>query len=296
MTEMFEFDEWITPVVEKPVPNAKPESALFVGPFGSGKTHTAGTAMDLPGFKKGLYIDTEGSTVGVIKAPRWDIIRVDKYPSFEKVQQLADKRGVDIDEIDVEQERFRFLDGLLSSRKKGLFHPATKSNYDVIVLDAVDVAQQFAKYNFMDEDGEGVVYSESGAVDGYKGWDNLGLWLRNIAIGFKKIGALGIFIAHETDKVVKGSKTPVPTIALQGNMKEGLPSLVDMVMRLERTLEEDEDGNEEKVTYGISISGDKDPVKDRFDFPPVIKNPNFPALFKYIDTQNKVSSNEKSKK
>ena len=293
MTTAFEFDDMISGYLETPVPNAKPESALIVGSFGQGKTYMAATAIDLPGVKKGLYIDTEGSTVGVVKDPKWSIIRVDKYPSPERLQAIATARKISVDEVDIEEERFRFLDQLLSSGPRGLFHPNSKTDFDVIVIDAVDVAQRFAKYHFMY--GDGIEYSDRGAVDSFKGWDHLGSWLRRIAEGMRRHPAFGVFVAHESEKQAK-SGAIVPTVALQGALKEELPGLVDMVMRIERTLEEGDDGNDVKVTYGTFLSADKDPAKDRFDFPPVVKNPSFPALFKYIDDNAEVQSEKKAKK
>ena len=169
--DMFSIDAVLSKHVKKPVPNAKPREILLYSKPGSGKTHLAGTAVDLSTVKKGLYIDTEGSTEGVIKNPKWDILKVYEYPSAERVEQLAKARNVDPSEIDQREERFKFFNTILGSGKNGLFNRANKTAYDVIVVDTLDAAQDWAQDYFLD--GPGAHLTRSGEVDTRAGWRNI---------------------------------------------------------------------------------------------------------------------------
>jgi hypothetical protein len=58
-----------------------------------------------------------------------------------------------------------------------------------------------------------------------------------------------------------------------------------VVAYLERVLEGDEE-----VTLAQFASQDNKVTKNRFKFPPVVRNPSLPKLFKYIDDNKKVKS------
>ena len=123
MTEKaFEIDALLSKYSSKPAKAAKPELLAVYGQPGCGKSYFAGTVAGLPNFKKGLILDTEGSTVGVVTDQRFDVIRVDKQP-----------------------DPFKFLSTILSKGKQGLFNPANKHSYDVIILDTLDIAQDLAQ-------------------------------------------------------------------------------------------------------------------------------------------------------
>ena len=108
MTDEFSLDDVIGKYANKPSALDKPDLIMFYSVPGGGKTFTAATAADLPGVKHVLYLDTEGSTVGVLNniknADKIDVIRVDRHP-----------------------QPFEFLRALLSKGKQGLFNPKNKT-------------------------------------------------------------------------------------------------------------------------------------------------------------------------
>ena len=114
MTEKaFELDALLSKYSSKPKKDAKPRLIMLYSRPGGGKTKLAGTAIDLPNVKKGIYFDTEGSTEGVITDDRWDVIHVNEYPNAEQIEHIARSRGIDVSEVDPKEERFIFLSQLL---------------------------------------------------------------------------------------------------------------------------------------------------------------------------------------
>lgn len=253
----------------------KPEFILVYGRPGSGKTHFAGGALDVPGFKKGLYIDVEGSSVGVLKDERWDIIRVDKYPDKERLQAIADAQGVDPSKVDLEAERFKFLNTLMGRGPQGLFNPANDHGYDVIVLDTFDAAQDWSTGYFVD--GPGATKTNRGEVDTWAGWGEVKNWSMDLAYRMKQTKPLAIMVVHDREEKTK-SGAVVQLLRMSGAAKDLLPGVPDVVVYLDRKVED-----EEYVTYGYFGTNDGKVTKDRFNFPPVVKNVTIPQLFKFID-------------
>ena len=286
MTEMFELDEMIGKYTTKPKKNAKPSLMLFYSKPGSGKTHLAGTAINIPGVKKGLIIDTEGSTDGVITDDRWDIIKVHTYPDDERIKALADARGVDVSEIDQKAERFKFLSRLLSvqydinipANPKGLFNRANKTSYDVIVIDTLDVAQDWAQDYYID--GEGQTYTSKGEIDGFAGWRNVSRWSSEVANGLNDHPALGILVVHNKEIKNEDTGAVLDGIRLSGSVKDTLPGIPGLILYLERVVE---DG--EHVVIATTGTSNRKVTKDRFKLPTEMRNPTLPAIYKYIDKQ-----------
>ena len=215
-------------------------------------SYFAGTVAGLPNFKKGLILDTEGSTVGVVTDQRFDVIRVDKQP-----------------------DPFKFLSTILSKGKQGLFNPANKHSYDVIILDTLDIAQDLAQSYFLE--GEGIQYTKNGEVDGFAGWRRIAQWTMDIASGMKSMDAFGVIVIHDREeKAESGAITK--RLRLSGSAKDTFAGVPDTVVYLERLRDGDE-----YITKAYFGTNDNKVTKDRFNFPPEVKNPTIPALFKYID-------------
>lgn len=259
-----------------------PELFMIYGIAGSGKTHTAAEAINIEGFKKGLYIDVEGSTVGVVTDPRWSIMRVDKYPSAERIKAIAETRGIPVEEVNVEEERFKFLDTILSKKKQGLFNPVNKHEYDVIVIDSLDVAQDWAQTYF--QEGAGRTVTKNGEEDGFAAWRNISKWTENIADMMKQSDAFGILVLHDKEEKSKSGAIQ-RLLRLSGRSKDTLPSIPDVVMYLERLVEGDE-----YVNVGYFGNSDGKVTKNRFGFPPAVKNVTIPKLFRFIEKQGEVDN------
>ena len=78
MTDTFDLAGSLQKYKAKTLDLKYPRLALLYSKPGSGKSHTALTASELPGVKKMLYLDTEGSTVGV--ANNFDLDKIDIIP------------------------------------------------------------------------------------------------------------------------------------------------------------------------------------------------------------------------
>lgn len=243
MTTEFDIDATLAKYVNKPEALAKPELILLYSQPGGGKTHLSGTAIDLPTVTKGLYLDTEGSTVGVITDQRWDIIRVDRH-----------------------ENPFGFLHSILEGLEKG-------TSYDVIVIDTFDVAQGWAEAHF----DEKAPVGRSGEKDGFWKWAKVKDWSIWVARSLKKSSALGILVVHD-EEVKSDSGSLTKRLSLLGKAKDVLPGIPDVVAYLERKTVE---GEEHTFTY--FATSDNKVTKNRFQFPPKVQDATLPKLYQFID-------------
>lgn len=238
----FDLGSILSKYVTKPEPGTKPELVLVYSPPGSGKTWFSGSASELPGVRKVLYIDTEGSTVGTLdrfNPDKIDIIRVDLHPN-----------------------PFAFANTILQK----LFDPGAQHEYDVIVIDTFDTLQDLAIKSFDNSDG-------------WELWRDVKDWSLDIAKKLKKLPALGIIVVHDREEKSE-SGAVVARLRLAGSAKDVLPGIPDMVTYLERKLDKEDN---EVHTYGYFESSNKKVTKNRFGFPPLVKDVSLPVLWAFID-------------
>lgn len=252
-TTGLDLDAYLGPHIKKPSEKVKPSLALLYSRPGGGKTYLAATASQIPGVGKILIIDTEGSTTGALR----DF-------DDEKVHIVDVRRDSPV-------ESFKVLHTLLER----LFDSKNKHSYDAIIIDTFDVAQEWCVAHQKDDPP----LNDRGKVDGFAIWGNVKDWSTWVAKELSRIKPFGVLVVH--DKEVQDEDGSAQTkLNLVGSAKDVLPGIPDMVVYLQRKLE---DG--EEVTYGYFATEDNKVTKNRFGFPPVVKNPTFPKLFKYIEDQ-----------
>lgn len=245
-TDLFDLDAVLAKYVVKPEAAGKPEEILLYSPAGSGKTYFAASACELPGVKKVLYLDVEGSTKGTLG-------------SFNK-------NKIDIIPIYLEDPSRQFP--LLNTIITKLGDKNTVTKYDVVVIDTFDVAQDLAVAAFEN-------------ADGYQQWRDVKDWSLDTARMLKRIKPLAILVMHDREEKVD-SGAIVARLRLSGAAKDVLPGIPDMVAYLERKLSK-EDGNVH--TYAYFESSNRKVTKNRFNFPPIMEDADLPALWAYIDEQ-----------
>lgn len=99
----------------------------------------------------------------------------------------------------------------------------------------------------------------------------------DIASGMKSMDAFGVIVIHDREeKAESGAITK--RLRLSGSAKDTFAGVPDTVVYLERLRDGDE-----YITKAYFGTNDNKVTKDRFNFPPEVKNPTIPALFKYID-------------
>lgn len=251
----FNLDDVLTKYVKKPSEKANPELALLYGRPGCGKSWLAASISRVPGFKKILILDTEGSTTGTISD--FDDSKVD----------IVDCRR------DTPAEAFQFLNTILEK----LFDSNNKHSYDAVIIDTFDVAQDWAKDYFTATTPK----NDRGKTDGFAVFGALKDWSVSVASNLKRIPPMGIMVVHEkSDKDQDGGL--VVGLNLVGGAANVIPGIPDTVAYLQRVLE-----NDEEVTYGYFATQDGKVTKNRFKFPPVVKNPSFDKLFKFIEGKTK---------
>ena len=241
-SDEFDLDSVLSKYVVKPVASAKPELLMFYSPPGSGKTWLAASASELPGVKKVLYLDIEGSTVGTLG-------------SF-------DPKKIDIIEVYKHPDPFAFANTVLTK----LGDPTAKHSYDVVVIDTFDTLQDLSIKAF-------------DSSDGWEMWRDVKDWSTDIAKMLKRIAPLGILVVHDREEKSE-SGAVVARLRLAGAAKDILPGIPDVVAYLERKIDK-EDG--EVHTYAYFENSNKKVTKNRFGFPPIVKDVTLVNLWKYID-------------
>ena len=246
----FALDADLAKYASKPERAAKPELVLVYSRPGGGKTHLASTAADLPHVNKVLYLDTEGSTVGVTSrianADKIDVVRVDQHPT-----------------------PFEFLTTIINRIE------SEGTGYGVIVIDTFDVAQNWAVKHFE----EHAPLGRSGQRDGFAYWGQVKEWSEKVARVLQKSPALGVLVVHDKEeKTASGAITK--RLNLVGSSKDVLPGIPGIVVYLERVRDGDT-----VTSYAYFESEDGKVTKNRFNLPPKVANLTFPALFKFIDDQ-----------
>lgn len=260
MTDTFNLQDTLEKYITKPSESTTPRLSLIYSPPGQGKTFFGATASRIPGVRKMLILDTEGSTTGTLGSFDDDVIDI---ISVEKEDEV---------------ESFQFLNAILEK----LFDKDTVHEYDVVMIDTFDVAQGWA-HKYFDANAP---TGRSGEKDGFAVWGNVKDWSISVARNMKRIDAFGVLVVHDTEEKNKDGAL-VTRLNLLGKAKDVLPGIPDVVVYLNRVLE-----GEEEITFGYFATQDGKVTKNRFQFPPVVKNPSFDGLFKYIEDRKAEKDNE----
>ncbi len=230
--------------------------ALFSRP-GGGKTWLAASISEVPGVKKTLYIDTEGSTKGTLTSfddSKITILPVTNLKSFNMIFKSL-----------IEDEH----------------------DYDAVVIDTLDVVQGWAVDHFLAAAKDG--FKAWGEV---KKWTNdIGTNLQNAnfksVVCFHEVAdKLDNGTIYRTLKLVGSAKDDWP----------GLPQVVVWLERKLATVE-GKDGEETEVatTFAHFESSDNKVTKNRYNIPAVVQNPDFKSLFAYIEKSQKNTKPKETK-
>jgi len=232
-------------------------------------THLAATASELPGVKKVLYIDIEGSTVGTLSD--FDADKIDVLEVYNMTSPDPEKSNSDY--------RFEFLTTVLAR----LVDEGT--TYDAVVIDTLDVAQDWA----IDYYDRRAPVTRSGEKDGYWTWGEVKKWTVSHAQSLKALDALVVLVMHDREEKDSGGGI-VTKLRLSGSAKDVLPGIPDVVAYLERRVD-DEDGKVHTTAY--FETSDTRVTKNRFKFPAAVRDVTFPKLWNYIDSQHTSTTKEK---
>lgn len=245
-TESFDLEDTLSKYVTKPSAASKPEFFVLYSRPGGGKSYLAATASELPHVRKTLILDTEGSTVGTLADfddDKIDIIRVD---GFDMLNAILDK----------------------------LFDPNAKHEYDVVIIDTLDVAQGWAVEHFK----KIAPITRSGEQDGYWVWEQVSKWtVQQVGYKLRNAPFLAIAVIHEREEKTDDGSL-FKALKLQGSARDVWPGIPDVVAWLERKVL---DGEPQTVAY--FETEDNKVTKNRFHFPAKVLSPTIPKLFEYID-------------
>jgi len=210
---------------------AMPEQILLVGGAGAGKTHSALSLTEIDELTPMLYIDTEGSTVGVASKFDHDKVTVLRVKSHKDLKSVVDKvlanqdayKTVVIDTIDTAQERAINLLQAGSS-------------------DGFEVWRKVGTW-LMGNDGDGLMHKLKGA------------------------SFLSVVVVHSREEKSE-SGSIIQKVLLQGSAKDKIASVPDVVIYQKRGQAKGDDGKIKAVTTVYTV-GTKtfDQAKSRFDLP-----------------------------
>lgn len=256
MTDAFDLGEALGKYIVKPSEMSKPEFVLLYSRPGGGKTHLAASASELPDVRKILILDTEGSTAGTVADFDDDKVDIIPVSSIEQLDAILEK----------------------------LFDPEIEHGWDAVVIDTLDVAQEWKikqQQKIFGTSGDGV----------FAAWREVKEWTLWIGRGLKKMKPLGIAVFHDREeKDADGSI--VTKLQLSGSAKDIFPGIPDVVVYLVRKiLHNDETNQDEEHTIAYFASSDNKVTKNRFKFPPVMLDPSFPKMYELIAESRKAKEN-----
>ena len=261
MTEIPSLKARLSKYTTKPSEASYPEFMLFYSQPGSGKTYLAATVSELPTVKSVLIIDTEGSTTGTLAT--FDDNKIDIVDIRKTVDQINAENPGTVTYI-------AFLDQILSD----LF--TNGSEYDAVVLDTLDVAQDWK-------------IKERQKVNGTKGdaafatWREVADWTEWVGRGFKALNAISIAVMHDREEK-SDSGALVKRLRLGGSSKDTFAGIPDVVAYLTRRVYK-VDGEDREVTIAEFASQDGKATKNRFGFDSTMIDPSIKKMWQHIDNR-----------
>ena len=252
MTDDFALD--FGDLVVEPEHLSTPEQILLVGTAGSGKSHSALTLTQVEGLYPVLYIDTEGSTIGV----------ADKF----------DRSRLTVLRVKTHKELKTVLDKLLDA--------GDKVPYKSVVIDTIDAAQERA-VNLL---------QSQATSNGFEVWSKVATWLTGndndgLMHKLKAAPFLSVVIVHTREEKSQ-SGAVIQKVKLSGSSKDVIASIPDMVLYQRRLQSKGNDGKVDVKTTVYTV-GTKtfDQAKSRFDLPPVLEDATLADVFNMIRSKNK---------
>lgn len=225
---------------------AMPEQILLAGGAGAGKTHSALSLTEIDELTPMLYIDTEGSTVGVASKFDHSKVTVLRVKTHKELKTVVDKvvanpnayKSVVIDTIDTAQER---VINLLQSTAN----------------DGFEVWRKVGTW-LMGNDGDGLMHK------------------------LKAAPFLSVVIVHTREEKSE-SGAIIQKVLLQGSAKDKIASVPDVVIYQKRQQGKGDDGKPKVMTTVYTV-GTKafDQAKSRFDLPPTMADATLADVIREI--------------
>lgn len=259
----------------KPEEVGSPDAIFIFGEPGTFKSTIAGGIVKVPQFhgKRVLYIDVDGSATVLANDP-------EIYAAME-----ADLLNIlPIDKLDPNAygKLQYFLGGY---DEEGNFQQgeAFKYDYDVVVLDSLDVAQEIAvewlQAHTLNEKGT--------AKDTRKAWGLVSQWTSNIAWALKNSEPLGIMVGHSVEQAEDSGAIRIKP-KLSGSAKDNIAAIPDLVAYVAFEANP-EDKNDVRLVATIGAS-DGIIAKNRWRLPTKLVDFDLPTFFTAINARKTASA------
>lgn len=235
----------------KPSSMNKPNSVIFYGPPGGGKTWLAASAAEVKDFGKVLIIDTEGSTYGTLVG--FDDKNIDIFPI------------ADIDTFD------DLLLGLVTEEHE----------YGTVILDTIDVLQGMYIDKVMAE-ADAKAAADHKEPNTMGAWGKVRAWTVGVMDKLNRADFISIVVAHQVEDKLESGRL-MTRIALAGSAKEIVAGRADIVGYVTREIQ-DNDTEVSSVQFG---SSSRSATKNRFSLPVLMIDPSMSKIMAEIQKKSK---------
>ena len=254
----------------------EPQFIELFAAAGKRKTSTAATIVEVPKYRdaKVLFIDIDKGATVLANNPAVKAKIADG--SFRIIQINRDDAG---DPATGRPPAFGQLTMLLGYKDPvtggWVQGQAFQRDYDIVILDTLDVAQEVAKDWFLAN-----TFTDDGTkLNTMAGWGRIGDWTLGVAWALKNSTALGIALVHSKEESEGGAFKIKP--ALAGGAKDKLGGIPDLVAHLDFITDEGQDGATHLVA-SIGESGITE-TKNRWMLPPKLIDFTLPQLYELIE-------------
>lgn len=127
------------------------QNVLIYGDYGSGKTHLAATATEVPEMQEVLYVSVEGGEKTLKKWPKMDVIRINTYSQMARVYEFIRLHCIARDKGDIEtlkklEAKFR---GIPQDKMAEYYSTRQPKQYGTVVLDSLTELHKLCMYQLL---------------------------------------------------------------------------------------------------------------------------------------------------
>ena len=239
--------------IETPQESAKYLNILIYGKPGSGKTHLAATASEVPEMQNVLFVDIESGSL-TIRNSSLEVIRLHDFMEIQDIYEYLRAHCAARDSAEPEKNI-----GLVNKKYFPDSPDMEPKAYQTVIIDTLSELQRLNLYMIQNIDMNNLQLDDEWTPLEFKDWNKTTNMMRMVARAFRSLQMHTIFTSHEsTDEATKYT-----SIAFPNALKTDLPAFVDIIGYLQTNNKRDSEGRVE-VTRRLELeAGSKFLAKHR---------------------------------